>query len=102
LACFHFRGGPIRLRSHPIASFPNEENVGHNQPSHNKHPVLAFKTQKSKMLNEKLHRPAPVIYAGLAFYLCRISISASKTYCFYILLRGFAWVRERLASRQTG
>jgi hypothetical protein len=98
----YFRGGLIWLRSHPIASFPNEKNVGRNQPNHNKHPVLAFKTQKSEMLNEKLHRPAPVFYAGLAFYLCRIGVLASKTYYFYILSRGSALVRERLSSRGQG
>jgi hypothetical protein len=53
-------GSLIWFRLHAIAAFPNEKNVGRNQPNHNKHPVLAFKTQKSKMLNKKLHRSAPV------------------------------------------
>jgi hypothetical protein len=43
--------------SGPIAGFPNEKNESRDQPNHDKHPVLAFETQKGEMLNKKLHCP---------------------------------------------
>ncbi|HKB89608.1 MAG TPA: hypothetical protein VKC60_03710 [Opitutaceae bacterium] len=64
---YDFRGSLIWRRSHPIAILPDEKNVGRDHPNHDKHPVLAFETQKSKMLNEKLHRPPPPFCAGKAF-----------------------------------
>jgi hypothetical protein len=46
----------IWLLSGSIASLPDEENENRDHANHDKHPVLAFETQKGKMLNEKLHR----------------------------------------------
>ena len=40
-------GGPLD----PIARLPDEENENRDQPDDDKHPVLAFETQKSKMLS---------------------------------------------------
>jgi hypothetical protein len=57
-------GGPERLPSDPVASLPDEENENCDQPNDDRHPVLAFETQKSKMLSENLHAPAPHLYAG--------------------------------------
>jgi hypothetical protein len=56
---FDRRRGLIWLRSHPIAGFPDEENENRNHPNHEKHPVLTFEAQKSKMLNKKSHRSRP-------------------------------------------
>jgi hypothetical protein len=53
------RGSPI-APSGPIADDPNEQNIGRNQANQDKHPVLAFETQKGEMLDEKLHRSRPL------------------------------------------
>ena len=66
LACFDFRGGLIELPSDPVASFPGKKNESGDQANRDKHPVLAFETQKGEMLSEKLHRYRP--------FLCRISV----------------------------
>jgi hypothetical protein len=47
------------LPSDSIASLPDEKNESRDQANHDKHPVLAFETQKGKMLNQKLHRFRP-------------------------------------------
>jgi hypothetical protein len=41
--------------SAPVPRFPNEKNENGNQAHGDKHPVLAFKTQKRKMLDQKMH-----------------------------------------------
>jgi hypothetical protein len=43
------------LRSGPVASLPDEKNEDRNYAHQNKHPVLAFETQKGEMLNKELH-----------------------------------------------
>jgi hypothetical protein len=42
-------------QSEPIASLPDEKEKGCDHPDQDQHPVLAFETEKRKMLNEKLH-----------------------------------------------
>jgi len=49
-------GGLIWLPSGPIAGLPDEKNESRDHANHDKHPILTFETQKSKTLNEKLHR----------------------------------------------
>jgi hypothetical protein len=51
------------LLSTPAARHPYEKNESHDQSSSDQHPVLAFKTHKSKTLNEKLHRFRPRFWA---------------------------------------
>jgi hypothetical protein len=48
-------GGLTRPWSNPVASLPDEKNKRRDQRNHDKHPILAFETQKGEMLNEKLH-----------------------------------------------
>jgi hypothetical protein len=48
-------GGLTRPWSNPVASLPDEKNKRRDQRNHDKHPVLAFETQKGEMLNKKLH-----------------------------------------------
>src|ERR1700694_3922115 len=62
---FQFKWRP----SDPIASLPGKKNESCDQRNHDKHPVLTFETQKSKMLNEKLHSPAP-FYMQDKRFLC--------------------------------
>jgi hypothetical protein len=64
LACSNFRGGLIEPSSDPIASLPGEKNGSGDQADRDKHPVLALKTQKSKMPKKKLHRSRPHRCAG--------------------------------------
>ena len=70
--------------SAPIPGLPNEKNESSDQASHDEHPVLTFETQEGKLLDQKLHRFRPQICAGLAPYLCRIGILATKIYYFYM------------------
>jgi hypothetical protein len=49
----------ICLGSNPITGFPDEKNEGRDQSGYDKHPVLTFESQKSKMLNQKLQRSRP-------------------------------------------
>jgi hypothetical protein len=49
--------------SDPFASPPREKNKDCDQSSDDQHPVLAFKTQKYKTLDEKLHRSRPQFWA---------------------------------------
>jgi hypothetical protein len=44
-----------------IVSFPCKENEDGYQYKHDKHPILDFESQKSKMLNQKLHRFRPLL-----------------------------------------
>jgi hypothetical protein len=43
----------------PIAGLPDKKQEHRDQGDHDKHPVLDFKTQKIKMLDEKMHSAAP-------------------------------------------
>jgi hypothetical protein len=72
LICAGGRGA----NSDPVARLPDEKNESSNQSDHDKHPVLEFETQKSKMLDEKVHWSRP--------FLSRISASPKKIYYFYI------------------
>jgi hypothetical protein len=49
--------------SGPFASPPREKNEDCDQSRDDQHPVLAFKTQKHKTLDEKLHRSRPQFWA---------------------------------------
>jgi hypothetical protein len=49
--------------SNPIASPPHKKNENRDQSRDDQHPVLAFKTQKYKTLDEKLHRSRPQFWA---------------------------------------
>jgi hypothetical protein len=44
------------LVSGPIAVPAHKKDKNGDQPNHNQHPVLAVKSQKGKMFNEKLQR----------------------------------------------
>ncbi|WP_213739071.1 hypothetical protein [Bradyrhizobium sp. dw_411] len=46
-----------------LASPPDEKNKGRDQSRDDQHPVLAFKTEKYKALDEKLHRSRPQFWA---------------------------------------
>jgi hypothetical protein len=50
---------PDTWPSDSVASPPREKNEDRNQSCGDQHPVLAFKTQKYKTLDEKLHRSRP-------------------------------------------
>jgi hypothetical protein len=61
----HRAGAHCRLRrcarsddppSDPITSLLDEKKEGRDHPDQDQHPVLAFETEKRKMLKEKLHR----------------------------------------------
>ena len=51
------------LFSVPTASPPNEKNENCDQSGDDQHPVLAFKAQKRKMPDQKLHRSRPRFWA---------------------------------------
>jgi hypothetical protein len=46
--------GSIPVKS--IAGSPDKKNEGDDQKKDNQHPILGFKAEKAKWLNEKLHR----------------------------------------------
>jgi hypothetical protein len=50
--------------SESIPRLPGEERKNRDQGDHDKHPVLDFETQKSEMLDEKVHCNAPNFWAG--------------------------------------
>jgi hypothetical protein len=77
----------IALRSGPIASLPDEENENRDHANHDKHPVLAFETQKSKMLNEKLHRFRPLFVQNRRF-------DGKNILFLYLLMSGAADARD--------
>jgi hypothetical protein len=77
----------IALCSGPIASLPDKENENRDHAYHDKHPVLAFETQKGKMLNEKLHRFRPLFVQDRHF--------GGKNILFlYLLMSGAAPARD--------
>jgi hypothetical protein len=49
--------------SNPLASPPRDKNRDRDQSRDDQHPVLTFKTQKYKTLDEKLHRSRPQFWA---------------------------------------
>jgi hypothetical protein len=49
--------------SEPVAGPPREQNEDRDQSRGDQHPVLAFKTEKYKALDEKLHRSRPQFWA---------------------------------------
>ncbi|MEI9924562.1 MAG: hypothetical protein WDN50_14430 [Bradyrhizobium sp.] len=59
----NIEAGKYRLLSDPFARPPREENEDRDQSRDDQHPVLAFKTQKNKTLDEKLHRSRPQFWA---------------------------------------
>jgi hypothetical protein len=58
--------GRMRL-SVPVAGLPNEKNESRDQGGHDQHPVLAFETQKGKMLDQKPHRSLPIFMQDRRF-----------------------------------
>jgi hypothetical protein len=64
------------LFSELIPGFPDEENENGNHSDHDKHPVLNLESQKSEMLDQKMHRSAPQ-------FLGRIGVSVEEIYYFY-------------------
>jgi hypothetical protein len=60
VAGFDLHSGPEWLPLDPVAGPPDEDNENCDQPNADRHPVLAFEPQKSKMLSENLHAPAPI------------------------------------------
>jgi hypothetical protein len=50
-------------RSEPVTGPPREQNEDRDQSRGDQHPVLAFKTEKYKTLDEKLHRSRPQFWA---------------------------------------
>jgi hypothetical protein len=61
------RPAPAASGSGSIASLPDEKNEDRDYASHDKHPVLAFETQKGEMPNEKLHRFRPLFVQDRRF-----------------------------------
>jgi hypothetical protein len=51
------------LLSDLLAGPPRQKDRGCDQSRDDQHPVLAFKTQKYKTLDEKLHRSRPRFWA---------------------------------------
>jgi hypothetical protein len=51
------------LLSVPMAILPSEKNENCDQSGGDEHPVLAFKAQKRKMPDQKLHRSRPRFWA---------------------------------------
>jgi hypothetical protein len=55
--------GKCGLLSDLFAGSPREKDKACDQSRDDQHPVLAFKTQKYKTLDEKLHRSRPQFWA---------------------------------------
>jgi hypothetical protein len=53
LACSVFAG--FERTSDPIAGLPNEDNKNRDQSGRDEHPVLAFESKKSKVIDQNLH-----------------------------------------------
>jgi hypothetical protein len=58
-----FRQAMDWLLSVPMAILPSEKNENCDQSGGDEHPVLAFKAQKRKMPDQKLHRSRPRFWA---------------------------------------
>jgi hypothetical protein len=83
------------LRSGSIASPPDEKNESRDHANHDKHPVLAFETQKGKMLNEKLHRARSLFVQDRRF-------SRENILFLYFVIRPAAHARDAALDQSHG
>jgi hypothetical protein len=67
---------------------PYEKNESHDQSSGDQHPVLAFKTQKSKTLDEKLHRSRPRSLGRISGLFVQDKYFGDANILFFYLLAG--------------
>jgi len=73
-----------RFASVPIAGPPDPKRESDNDSGRDEHPVLSLESQKIELLNEKLHRFRPLLYAEYAYCLCKLAIFADGIYYFFM------------------